>query len=302
MTLKNMLIYYGWLNSFRSAQNSWNNEKVAQDLAKYDVLVFGDGLQTPTHGDYSNTQTILARIKVLNPSALIFGYVTLNQTLANFKTKCDDWNDLDIHGIFLDEYGYDFGSVATNGRVAANEKLDYVHSQSEANLCFANSWKWDHAMTEVNDTSYPNTTWNPDLIKTNLNQNDWYLLESFAIDSNEAYEGKVQWKDRGMAVDTSMINVAAVSIIGDGQTDGQDRFDFIYTSAQMFKLNAIGSSDTLYGASSAKSKMWDRPDMQNIAELNDPVLDGNIYYSYGRNGRLKLDFTSSNEDSAIEVY
>jgi hypothetical protein len=66
---KDLLIYYGWLNPFNSAINGWSNEKVAQDFAKYSVLVFGDGIQDPSHGDYSNTQVIISRVKALNPNA-----------------------------------------------------------------------------------------------------------------------------------------------------------------------------------------------------------------------------------------
>ena len=54
----NLLIYYGWINSFNSSVNSWTNEKVAQDMAKYDLIVLGDGVQDSGHGDYSNTEII----------------------------------------------------------------------------------------------------------------------------------------------------------------------------------------------------------------------------------------------------
>ena len=47
-----LLVYDGWLNSFNSAVNGWDNEKVAQDMARYDIIVLGDGLQSPSHGDW----------------------------------------------------------------------------------------------------------------------------------------------------------------------------------------------------------------------------------------------------------
>ena len=300
--MKNLLIYYGWLNSFNSATNAWTNEKVAQELAKYDVLVLGDGIADSAHGDYANTKVIIPRIKALNPSCLIFGYVTINQTYASFKTKADKWDNTDftVDGVFLDEAGYDYGSASTNGRDAFNEKIDYCHSNSF--LCFANSWKPDHVLDTSNDASYPNTTWNPDFIESNLKTDDWYLLESLAINSAEAYEDKTQWKDRGDKAREYNLNLAAVSVIADGKTDGADRMKFIWLSASMHGLQAVGSSDTSYGASSAKSQLWARPDDSRVKGLNDIASDGNKHFSYGQGCKLELDFTSITEASSITYY
>src|SRR5207249_2405087 len=108
------MVYYGWLNSFNSATNGWNNENVAQDLKDYDILVLGDGIQDPAHGDFANTQVILARVKVLNPNILLFGYDSKAQTLSVFQTKATQWNSLGVNGIFMDEAGYDFGSSTSS--------------------------------------------------------------------------------------------------------------------------------------------------------------------------------------------
>jgi hypothetical protein len=126
-----ILFYYGWLNSFNYSTNSWNNEKIAKDMAKYNYLVFGDGIQAPTHGDYANTQIIIPRIQALNQHAKIFGYVSVNQTLSSFQTKVDQWNNLGVDGIFMDEAGYDYGKT----RSEFNDIVDYVHGKTNANIC-----------------------------------------------------------------------------------------------------------------------------------------------------------------------
>jgi hypothetical protein len=123
---KDILIYYGYLNSFNSGVNAWVNEAVAQDFSKYRIIVFGDEVEVPTHPDYANTQIIIPRIKALNPSCLIFGYIAANQVLANFKTKTDQWNTLQIHGIMMDMSGYDFGVT----RAQFNVMLDYIHGKT----------------------------------------------------------------------------------------------------------------------------------------------------------------------------
>jgi len=157
---KDLLIYYGYPNSFNSATNGWNNESVAQDMAKYSLIVLGDGVEAPSHPDYANTQIIIPRIKALNPNALIFGYVAVAQTLVNFQSKVDQWNTLAVHGIFMDEAGYDFGKT----RAEFNTCVDYVHGKTHAKLCFANAWNTDHVLGTTNDVSYPNSTYNAGLI------------------------------------------------------------------------------------------------------------------------------------------
>ncbi len=312
----NLLIYYGWLNSFNSAVNGWNNEKVAQDMAKYQLIVIGDGVEDPGHGDYSNTEVIIPRIKELNPNTKIFGYVSVNQSLANFQTKVSQWETLQVDGIFMDEAGYDYGSTATNGRAAFNTKVDYVHGKTYANLCFVNSWNMDHIIGTTNDASYPNTTWNPNLLASNLTYNDYYLLESFAVNSaayGNDYEVKTDWEARGnKAIDHRYnygINLVGSCIIEDGHGSATALLNFAFTSALMFSLDAFGSSDIYYGAGSAKNTYISRPDVTGIGEVYAlyPTIqvdngDSDVYYRYVKFAKLSLDFSSGAQTSSITKF
>ncbi len=264
MRPKNLLIYYGWLNAYNSAENQWQNENVAIDLCKYNVLVFGDGIQDPSHGDFANTQAILARIRELNPASLIFGYVTVNQSITDFTTKVVLWNDLEVDGIFMDEAGYDYGK----NRAELNSRIDVVHSQETANTCFLNAWNIDHILGIEEDSNFPNATFNPGLVDSNAYEDDWYLLESFAVNTsaygtNDGYANGSEWVVRGnKAIEKRKeygIKLASTGIINDDNPEGQSLFDFCYRSALAFSLNANGTSDAFYGASSAATKYWDRP-------------------------------------------
>jgi hypothetical protein len=315
---KDILVYYGWLNSFNSTTNGWYNEKVAQDMAKYRILVFGDGTQDPSHGDYANTQIIIPRIKALNPCALIFGYVSTNQSYANFQTKTDQWNTLGVHGIMMDESGYDYGTTTTNGREAFNQKVDYIHAQTSAKICFSNAWNTDHILGTANDVSFPNTTWNPSVIESNLNEDDWVMLESFPVNTtaysgNGGYETASDWAARGSKANTLRstykCNFASVNIIANGDSNGQDLFDFAFVSSMMWALEAFGTSDTAYGASSAAVQYWTRPDVSNmgvIYTVNPSVqldtLDADVYHRYCEFSRLKLDFSTGAQDSSITKF
>jgi hypothetical protein len=312
----NLLIYYGWMNSFNSSANSWTNEKVSQDMARYNLVVLGDGIQDPDHGDYSNTEVIIPRIKALNPSTKIFGYVTVNQSLANFKSKVDDWEDLEVHGIFMDEAGYDYGSVATNGRSAFNVKVDYVHANTYANLCFVNAWNMDNIIGTTNDASYPNSTWNVGLSASNLTEDDYYLLESFAVNTlsyGSGYETKSSWSSRGSKAIghryTYGINLVGSCVISGGHASRRDLIDFAFNSAMMFSLDAFGSSDNNYGASTAVSKFFSYPDVSSMGEvyaLSPTVIvdsgDSDVYHRYVQFGKFSLDFSSNAENSIVEKY
>lgn len=308
---KDLLIYYGWMNSFNSAQNGWSNELVAQEMAKYGLIVLGDGIQDSGHGDYSNTSVIIPRIKALNPNTLIFGYVSTDQSIANFEDKVDDWETLEVHGIFMDESGYDFGRT----RSEFNTRVDYVHSMNYANLCFVNAWNMDHIIGTTNDASYPNSTYNSSAAESNLTSNDWYLLESFAINSlsyENDYASKTEWAARGVKAighrNTYGINLAGSNVIEDGMSGEQTLFNFCFVAALMFSLEANGSSDHYYGSSSAKGKFYTRSDINGINcwSLNPSVQvdnsDSDVYHRYVDFGRLLIDWSSSAETSSITKY
>jgi len=300
---KNLLIYYGYLNSFNSAQNAWYNEAVAQDFAKYDLIVFGDTIQSPTHPDYANTQIIIPRIKVLNPKCLIFGYVIANQILVNFQTKVVQWNTLQVDGIFMDESGYDY----TVTRAQFNTMLDYVHSRAYSKLAFANAWNTDHLLGIANDVSYPNSTYNPTLVSSHLRSTDWVLLESFAINTasysgSGGYETKTNWYARGVkAVSLRClypINVAGGGIISNASVVGQELANFGYLSSLMWSLDAWGTSDENYG-SGASVNRWKRLKLNTEAcwSLSPSVINDatntNLYHRVTDRFEFVLDFTAS---------
>jgi hypothetical protein len=304
-----MMVYYGWINSFNSGTNGWNNETVAQDLAKYEVLVFGSGIAAPAHGDYANTSVIVARIKALRPEGKIFGYVATTLSLSNFEDQVDDWDNLNVQGIMMDEAGYDYGT----NRADFNARVDYVHAKGM--IVMANAWNEDHVIGTVDDVSYPNSTYNSGAVASSLGANDWYMLESAPINTTafsgaDGYQPASDWAARGVKAisrrATYGINTCAVGIINDDNADGQDLFDFGFIAALMFSLDAFSISDTSYGSGSAKGKWWTRPDVSGMGMIHwlNPsvqvdVGDSDVYIRYVQFGKLKIDFSTSAQDSEI---
>jgi len=309
---KDMLIYYGWLNSYNYSIHAWSNEKVAQDMARYCLLVFGDGIQNPDHGDYANTTVIIPRVKALNPECQIYGYVSADQTFSDFTTKVDQWGVIGgMDGIFIDEAGYDFGVT----RAEFNQRVDYVHDRTSCNLCFANAWNTDNILGTANDPSFPNSTYNDTSAESNLAQNDWILLESFPLNttsftSTGGYESASSWATRGSKMQalrsTYNVNFSAAGIVNNDNTKGTELFNFGYISSLMWSLESFGTSDTNYGASSATVKYWDRPSLcglEGLWDLNAAVQvdtgDSDVYHRYTECARLSLDFSTGAHESSI---
>jgi len=304
-----LLVYYGWLNAFNSDQNGWNNEKVAQDMAKYDLLVFGDGIANPSHGDFANSQIIISRIKTLKPSITIFGYVQTDLALDVFKSKVNEWNAIGAGGIFMDRAGYDFGKT----RSEFNERVVYVHSCTSSKVVFANAWNTDHVLNIINDVNYPNSTFNINLRASKLISSDWVLLESFPINTvayADGYEPALDWYVRGSKILNAKVNIAGISVINNDNANAQNLFNFGFTSAIQWDLSAFGSGDVDYGASSAKTTFFNRDDVNlehsltkstTITSPSKDLNDNDVYVLYSRFIKATVDFSSGNQTSSIKL-
>lgn len=173
------IIFYGWpilVNGVGTV------EKAAQVFSRWDVIVFGDGLQDPLHEQHLNTIAIIARIKEINPRARVYGYVSLGVTTANhtvleMQEKVDDWQTLmGAEGMLLDEMGYEY-SV---DRTRQNTMIDYVHGKSMSGLL--NVWNSDHVFTTAVDPLYP--AFDPAGVPTTADETDFMLLESWIASFN----------------------------------------------------------------------------------------------------------------------
>jgi hypothetical protein len=304
-----ILIYKGSLVNFNNSKNQSINENIAQDFSRYDILVFNDGYQDPTHIDYTNTQIILSRIRSLNPNTLIFGIVSATDSLAIFNTKVGQWNTLQINGIFIDKAGYDFGVLRTD----FNTRVDSVKALSFSNIVFANSKKMSHILGTDNDPLYPNSIYNTSLVSSHLSNADWVLLESFAIDTSnygEGYENSSTWASRSVEMNSLRynfgINVASFGIINNNNEKGNDLYKFGLVSSLMWSLNAYGTSDTDYGLNSSTVKFWDKPNLSGIGKtysINPSVQSGlnNTFHRFSDDVHFILDFTSSNQTCYINI-
>lgn len=168
---KTFLIYYGWPSLIQNSNGTVVT--AASQFSQYRYVVLGNGLQDPAHGDHAKTQQIVQH--PLANGVTFFGYVDLgvstqNLSLADIQTRVLQWKTMGIDGIFLDDYGYDYGV----SRQRQNDVVQYIHGQGLPVV--ANGWNPDHVFGPAIHAAY-----NPSGLATALNAADFYLSESFAV-------------------------------------------------------------------------------------------------------------------------
>ena len=181
-----LAIYYGIPSLVNGAGG--DIERAAHVFASYDVVVLGDGLQYdspratgPSAGpvEHERTLAIIRRLAALQPAVRLFGYVPLGDTQGLSSAALADgvrrWRDMGIHGIFLDEAGYDFGVTRTR----QNEMVELIHGAGLR--VFANAFNPDDVLgTDVVPLNARGGG-NPLGVSTRLGPGDLLLLESFVV-------------------------------------------------------------------------------------------------------------------------
>jgi hypothetical protein len=290
-----LLIYYG---TPKGVNGLWNDDLAAHVFAEYDYIVFGADLENPSNPYYLSTKHIISNIRSINPNATIFGYVDLgvttnNYSVANLKKMTNQWKLMGAKGIFLDDAGYDF-SVSRN---RLNAILDYIHSQHV--FAIVNAWNPDDVMANLVDSTY-----NPFGIPTHMGTKDFYLLESFFVNtntyqSNDGYASTSDYKLRGdkaiyyrnkLGVKMLATNIVDYSMYSDA--DVQKFFKMAEAAAAIFSLDGYGLSPLEYSASG--------PNV-NIVRSMDYAINYMSYYSTNVSYQVSPDFTQFTREN-ITLY
>jgi phage-related tail fiber protein len=190
--IKSLLIYYGYPPAYKGL---WDNNAVIEAIAKdCDIWVCGDTYQDPSQEVYSDTSAIIAGL--LAKGVEVYGYIpigvnTENRSLATLQTAIDQWCVLNVSGIFVDEFGFDYNVT----RDRQNSVCSYIHSKGKKYM--ANAWFFeDFAADNVSEiqpfTSYylasdritNYKTGNPNNTALTRNPDDSFLVEDFCVDES----------------------------------------------------------------------------------------------------------------------
>lgn len=151
-------------NSLHKLENIDDTEHSSKVLKRFEYLVCAE----PGRLDESD----LIVISNIKEKVKIFGYVNMGgeplMDINKIKSEIDNIKENSWYGVFIDQFGFDFGET----RERQNIILNYAHSKGLK--CFVNSWFIEDAFGDEYDNIH-----NPKGLSTQLQKDDWYLIESF---------------------------------------------------------------------------------------------------------------------------
>lgn len=274
-TPKNLAIYYGW----PSAVNGSNGviADAVNVFKDYDMVVFGAGLEDPSHGDHSNTVQIISD---LQPNTKVYGYIDSEASNTINWGKIDSWTSMGVSGILCDKFGYDW-NVDRNRQ---NVLVEYIHYKGlEA---FVNAWNPDDVFDDSVDAQK-----NPLGKAHMMTGNDWYLAESFQI-VNGVYQDTTVWKtksDKMASYKTSVGTNMAVVTTSDGSTFDQDKWDYAYYSCVLYGFDAAGWGEDGFSAASASLPWREKKNILGTKFLSSINEDPTSVFSRQTNVGILVD-------------
>ncbi|MEZ4701041.1 MAG: T9SS type A sorting domain-containing protein [Rhodothermales bacterium] len=244
-----LLVYYGWPSVINGAGSV---DLAAEALGQYDYVVLGDGLEIDTHPDYANTVALLAHPAMADTK--VFGYIDLGVTTQNlpvseYKLRMVWWTDIGADGIFLDDFGYDFGVT----RERQNDAVDFAHALEVPVM--VNAWDPDDAFSRAADPTY-----NPNERRAALQAGDFYFSESYMIQEG-AYVDAAFWREKADKLDAyrQTFGVGVMSVTTPGGTYDEQQFHYAWHAAAIDGHTAIGWGEPSFSSVDAQAPFRVRP-------------------------------------------
>lgn len=235
-----LAIYYGYPSLINGAAS--HISAAAAQLAAYDIVVLGDGLEFRDHPDHWNTRKILSLRNRTGRPAEVFGYVALGRQphgATSIEHRVRLWAQTGATGIFYDEAGHDFG--VTFDRVA--HAID-IARQHHLAVCL-NAFDLSAIADGLRDPRA--------LVR--LSPDDALLVESFGIRLGKR-QSLTETAQRLRTAQT-LRSLSGVRIFGTTTTvvrrtrDARDRA-FARHLAERFALDALAWGDPEYGAADSR--------------------------------------------------
>lgn len=282
---KKLAIFYGWPSTVNGASDI---PTAVSHYQNYDMVVFGQGLEDPSHGDHANTQSIISDPGMANTA--VYGYVDATLSFLSIFTAVDRWVNMGVAGIFYDRFGYDF-NVSRVKQICLVELARYkgVHS-------FVNAWDPDDVFA-----STVHATMNPLGLPPSIDGNDWYLAESYQI-INAAYQSETDWRtksDKMLAHRTAFGTKLAAVTTYDSSAFDQVKADYAYFSALLDGLNAWGWGEEFFSAGNSQLPFRNRKEYHGTKYLGGIVQNGSIY-ERDTNVGVHVDATNHTVDILLD--
>lgn len=279
-----LLIYYGYPSGINA---TFDVNNAAAEFARYQYVVLGDQLELSSHPDHANTVSIIQRAG--GDNTMFFGYIDLgastqNLSMTEIQQRIDDWKATGAKGIFLDDFGYDFGVT----RSRQNAAVDYAHSVGLSVV--ANGFFVNQVFGSQVDVTY-----NPGGAATHLASTDYYLYESYQVSEGALVDAST-WRAKADALaavrQTLPINVFAVTTTVGAAFDS-GKFDYAYWSAALDGYTAFGWGEDSFSSITASAPYRNRPSTDPGSAFTSPVSNALPIFTRDTSaGRIAVDTAS----------
>lgn len=192
-----LMVFYGWPGRGMGPCNGCfpegsNAAFRAAEFGIYDDLILGAGLELETHPEHELVTAMLAEPAMAQTR--VWGYIDAGVTTSNFlvveiATRALWWQAMGVEGIFLDDFGYDFGT----SRARQNQIVTLLHGYGLRVI--ANAFDPDDAYSSDYDAVY-----NPSAAPTALNASDFYFYESHGVRLDQLEE-QAQWWEKSQKIE-----------------------------------------------------------------------------------------------------
>lgn len=278
-----LLVYYGYPSLINGANGDIDTAAAA--FGAYDLVVLGDGLADPSHPDSNNTNLIMQNTAV--SQTRFFGYVdvgvsTQNLSAVEIQTAIIEWLNLGADGIFLDDFGYDFGT----SRERQNLAIDYAHSYGLPVI--ANGFFVDDVFSSDVDANF-----NPNGDATHLTAADFYLYESYQIQEGSPVSGAT-WRDKADALAAYRASlgtqILAVTTNDADNTFSQSQFDYAWYSALLDGYEGFGWGEFEFSSADSLSPLRARPSVNpGTSYLSGATTSGTAFQRQTNVGTITVD-------------
>jgi hypothetical protein len=238
---KKLMFYYGWLSGINNVYDPSPYVGQIAELAKADVVILGDGIQDSAHGDYAATAVIVPSIP---SSTKAFGYIAMawvqTASTAQIQARVDQWDALGVYGIFLDEYGYDYGVT----RAKQNEIVAYMRTKGL--IPFFNAWSPNDVFSDKNElgaSGFPSPAQSGDYY---LAENWFYAIGAFTLTNYVDIFSEYQAiAPAGIVLCNTATKQAGTTSVTDNESDA---FIKSYMAAAMIGASYFQFTDENYGS------------------------------------------------------
>lgn len=253
--MRQFTVYYGIPNSINAVNNA---DYAAGQIARFDDVVLGYGLQDTANANYATTVSVISKAKFLNPRLTIWGNIDVgvsggtshNHSTSVLQGHIDQWVNAGANGIFCDNFGYDRGVT----RARQNTITNYVHTKNIGAMLYS---------TAIADALSPAVvaTYNTSGTATTADLRDAFMsVWAFNSDAVIApyFNSFATMKTRGDDMRTyrtstgvRMFSINVQPLTGTSLTDLDDYRGIAESLAHIFRLDGAGVALTAFSASGA---------------------------------------------------